>query len=65
MYGGTLVEHADLLVDVLTPFPDVRIALSTSWVRVYESIAPVAGKARRHVRPGAAVKAKAGPAGRA
>jgi HAD domain in Swiss Army Knife RNA repair proteins len=40
--GHRLFEHADLLVDVLTPFPDVRIVLSTSWVRVYESMSKVA-----------------------
>ncbi len=29
----TLFEHAPLLERILQPFPDVRISLSTSWVR--------------------------------
>ena len=32
--GYTLFEHAHLLEDVLSSFPEVRIVLSTSWVRV-------------------------------
>ncbi len=31
--GHVLFEHAPLLVDVLAPFPNVHIVLSTSWVR--------------------------------
>jgi hypothetical protein len=33
--GHTLFEHAPLLEKVLGPYPEVRIVLSTSWVRVY------------------------------
>ena len=32
--GYRLFEHMHLLEDALMPFPDVRIVLSTSWVRV-------------------------------
>lgn len=32
--GRQLFEHASILVDILVPFPDVKIVLSTSWVRV-------------------------------
>ena len=32
--GYALFEHTDLLEDALSPFPAVRIVLSTSWVRV-------------------------------
>lgn len=32
--GYQLFEHSPLLENVLTSFPDVRIVLSTSWVRV-------------------------------
>jgi hypothetical protein len=31
---GQLFEHAGVLLDVLAPYPDVRIMLSTSWVRL-------------------------------
>ena len=31
---GTLFEHAQALVDILAPHPDVEIVLSTSWVSV-------------------------------
>lgn len=30
-----LFQHAELLEDLLAPYPDVGIVLSTSWVRVY------------------------------
>lgn len=30
----TLFENADFLVEVLAPYPDVAIVLSTSWVRI-------------------------------
>jgi hypothetical protein len=30
--GHNLFEHAELLADLLEPYPDVRIVLSTSWV---------------------------------
>jgi hypothetical protein len=30
----TLFQHAELLETLLAPYPDVRIVLSTSWVRV-------------------------------
>lgn len=33
--GGTLFEHASLLVAALEPHPEVKIVLSTSWVRVF------------------------------
>jgi hypothetical protein len=32
--GRTLFEWAPLLEDILKPYPEVRIVLSTSWVRV-------------------------------
>lgn len=32
--GHTLFEHCGLLADALDPYPEVRIVLSTSWVRV-------------------------------
>jgi hypothetical protein len=32
--GHAFFEHADLLESVLAPYPQVRIVLSTSWVRV-------------------------------
>jgi HAD domain in Swiss Army Knife RNA repair proteins len=32
--GHALFEHAELLADLLEPYPLVRIVLSTSWVRV-------------------------------
>jgi len=31
--GGTLFEHTPILVALLNPHPEVRIVLSTSWVR--------------------------------
>ncbi|MES2948743.1 MAG: HAD domain-containing protein [Pseudomonadota bacterium] len=31
----TLFQHADLLAELLEPFPDVKIVLSTAWVRSY------------------------------
>ena len=31
--GHVLFEHAPLLAAVLRPCPDIRIVLSTSWVR--------------------------------
>jgi hypothetical protein len=33
--GYTLFQHADLLAEVLAPYPDLKIVLSTSWVRSY------------------------------
>lgn len=30
--GHNLFEYAELLIDALMPYPDVRIVLSTSWV---------------------------------
>ncbi|MGF6937145.1 hypothetical protein OKW41_006307 [Paraburkholderia sp. UCT70] len=42
--GHTLFEHAELLERVLLPYPGVRIVLSTSWVRMYKSVARVARK---------------------
>lgn len=32
--GHRLFEHAGLLVELLEPYPDVGVILSTSWVRV-------------------------------
>jgi hypothetical protein len=32
--GLRLFEYADILVDILEPYPSVQIVLSTSWVRV-------------------------------
>lgn len=31
----TLFQHADLLVSLMAPYPDIKIVLSTSWVRSY------------------------------
>lgn len=31
---GQLLEHASVLADILSPYPKLRIVLSTSWVRV-------------------------------
>lgn len=31
----TLFQHTELLVQVLTPYPEVQIVLSTSWIRRY------------------------------
>jgi hypothetical protein len=33
--GHTLFQHAPLLEEVLAPYPDIRIVLSTSWVLRY------------------------------
>ncbi|PAJ96074.1 hypothetical protein CJO69_03260 [Burkholderia ubonensis] len=33
--GHSLFEHCLLLEEVLSPYPDLRIVLSTSWVRRY------------------------------
>lgn len=33
--GMVLFEHAPLLDELLRPFPQVKIVLSTSWVRLY------------------------------
>ncbi|MEX3949822.1 HAD domain-containing protein [Paraburkholderia sp. EG287B] len=40
--GHVVLEHARLLADLLAPYPDVRIVLSTSWVIVYGSVRKVA-----------------------
>lgn len=37
-----MLEHAGLLDEILGPYPDVRIVLSTSWVVVYGSVLKVA-----------------------
>lgn len=42
-HGHRLFEHAQLLEDVLAPYDDVRIVLSTSWVLQYR----FTGAARR------------------
>ena len=31
---GALFEYASRLESILTPYPDIKIVLSTSWVRV-------------------------------
>ncbi|WP_426399474.1 HAD domain-containing protein [Ralstonia sp. R-29] len=33
--GSELFEHAGLLVDLLAPYPDLQLVLSTSWVKVF------------------------------
>ena len=33
--GHSLFEHAPLLEELLAPYSDIRIVLSTTWVRVY------------------------------
>ena len=33
--GGKLFEHTPILEELLAPYPDIRIVLSTSWVHVY------------------------------
>ncbi|MGF6727566.1 hypothetical protein P3T43_006958 [Paraburkholderia sp. GAS41] len=42
--GHVLFEHAPLLADVLRPYPDIHIVLSTSWVRWYRSVHRVTRK---------------------
>jgi hypothetical protein len=32
--GAKLFEHADVLAELVAPYPELRIVLSTSWVRV-------------------------------
>lgn len=44
--GHKLFEHSQLLVDLLRPYPDVRVVLSTSWVVVRGF-----GRARKHLPP--------------
>ena len=44
--GHQLFEHAQLLVDLLTPYPEVRLVLSTNWVVVRGF-----GRARQHLSP--------------
>lgn len=48
--GHTLMEHAPLLVELLAPYPQVRIVLSTSWVRFY-GYGTVVKKLPRPLRP--------------
>ncbi|MFC5431080.1 HAD domain-containing protein [Paraburkholderia denitrificans] len=40
--GHELFEHCALLEEVLEPYPELRIVLSTSWVRHYRSVSHVA-----------------------
>lgn len=40
--GHVVFEHAGLLEEILSPYPDVHIVLSTSWVVVYGSVLKVA-----------------------
>ncbi|PVX83666.1 HAD domain-containing protein [Paraburkholderia unamae] len=42
--GHTLFEHTELLSRCLEPYPELRIVLSTSWVRVFRSVRKVAGR---------------------
>ena len=44
--GYVLFQHAELLDSLLEPYPDVRIVLSTSWVRSYGC-----DKAAKNLRP--------------
>lgn len=48
--GHRLFEHADLLADLLEPYPHVRIVLSTSWVRAYHSVRKVARRSPPRLR---------------
>ncbi|MBC8750179.1 hypothetical protein OKW43_005804 [Paraburkholderia sp. WC7.3g] len=48
--GHKLFEHCELLEKVLLPYPGVKIVLSTSWVRVYKSVARVARKLTPELR---------------
>jgi hypothetical protein len=36
--GLHLFEHTGLLVEVLAPYPDLRIVRATSWVLIYKSV---------------------------
>ena len=49
--GHALFEHAPLLEELLSPYPDVAIVLSTSWVRVYSF-----SRVRRRLSPGLAAR---------
>jgi hypothetical protein len=40
--GHRVFEHAELLTELLTPYSDLRIVLSTSWVRMFRSVRKVA-----------------------
>lgn len=40
--GHRLFEHAELLSTLLAPYPEIRLVLSTSWVRVYGSVSRAA-----------------------
>ncbi|MDR5750361.1 MULTISPECIES: HAD domain-containing protein [unclassified Caballeronia] len=42
--GHKLFEHAGLLAEALGPYPELRIVLSTSWVRVYRSVRRITRK---------------------
>ena len=33
--GYVLFQHCDLLINVLKPYPQIKLVLSTSWARVY------------------------------
>ena len=33
--GYVLFQHCDLLIELLEPYPQIQIVLSTSWARVY------------------------------
>lgn len=44
--GHKLFEHTQLLVDLLAPYPAVRLVLSTNWVVVRGF-----GRARQHLHP--------------
>jgi hypothetical protein len=48
--GHEVLEHASQLEQVLDPFPDVRIVLSTSWVQALKSVSRVARRLPEELR---------------
>jgi hypothetical protein len=48
--GHEVFEHAQLLAEVLAPYPDVAIVLSTSWVRVLNSVTKAARRLPESLR---------------
>ncbi|MFL9906881.1 HAD domain-containing protein [Paraburkholderia sp. RL17-337-BIB-A] len=48
--GHALFENCELLEKVLLPYPDVRIVLSTSWVRVFKNVAKVSRRLTPELR---------------
>lgn len=49
--GGTLFEHASLLAAALEPHPEVKIVLSTSWVRVFGFSQAKPSQAKKRLLP--------------